>query len=187
MDSLVTYFSSDILKEIPLPECFTFPFFYEPHPLTLVAAGELQNYLSSQNHFEHNFGLEPSQEGQMIGKMFGVLIIQDTAGKTGYLCGFSGKLAGTNHHERFVPPVFDMLTENSFFVQEEVILNKYNREIEQLENHPDLLRLKDGLAALTGTSASEIAHLKDRLKLNKEQRRRQREQRCLIMCYRKKS
>lgn len=176
MDSLITYFSPEILNTIPLPERFTFPFCYDPHPLTLIAAEELQDYLGSQNHFEHNFGLNPAQEGPVIGKMFGVLILQDPAGKTGYLCGFSGKLAGTNHHKRFVPPVFDMLAENSFFLREEVILNGINRKIGQLENHPDLLRLKNDLALLTATSAKETADLKNRLKENREKRKRQREE-----------
>ncbi len=176
MDSLVTYFSEEILNKIPLPERFTFPFCYDPHPLTLIAAEELQNYLSSQNHFEHNFGLRPGQEGQVIGKMFGILIIEDPTGKAGYLSGFSGKLGGTNHHERFVPPVFDMLTENSFFLREEEILNTLNREIEQLENHPDLLRLRSKLADLIDASARETTRIKDLLKWNKEQRKQQRQE-----------
>lgn len=181
MDPLVTYFSSEILKKAPLPERFTFPFCYDPHPLALIAADELQHYLGSQDHFEHNFGLTPGQKGPVIGKMFGVLIIRDPEGKVGYLCGFSGKLAGTNHHGRFVPPVFDMLTENSFFVQEELILNAYNRELEQLGNHPELLRLKKELITLNDRSASEINHLKIRLKDNKELRRQQREERKALL------
>lgn len=176
MDSRVTYFSAEILNSVALPERFTFPFYYDPHPLALRAASELQNYLRSQNHFEHNFGLKADQEGPVIGKMFGVLIIRDQDGKAGYLCGFSGKLAGTNHHARFVPPVFDMLTENSFFVREEVILNAYNRQLEQLENHPALLQLKKELSTLTHLSSSEINHLKTRLKDNKELRSQQRQQ-----------
>lgn len=176
MDPRVTYFSSEILNRIPLPERFTFPFCYEPHPLTLIAAEELQDYLCIQDHFEHNFGLEPGREGLVIGKMFGVLLIQDPEGRTGYLCGFSGKLAGTNHHGRFVPPVFDMLTENSFFLREEEVLNTLNREIEHLENHPGLLRLKSDLEAQTGASEQGIALLKNQLRENKEKRRQQREQ-----------
>jgi len=176
MDALITYFPAEILNKVPLPERFTFPFSYEPHPLTRIAADELQNYLLSRKPFEHNFGLDPGQEGLVIGKMFGILVIQDADEKVGYLCGFSGKLAGSNHHERFVPPVFDMLAPDSFFLQEEEVLNRINREIEELENHPELLRLSEELASLSKISSDETAVLKGQLKENKALRQQQRKE-----------
>jgi len=39
---------------IPLPKKFTFPFYYEPHPLSILAAKELQNHLNTQTEWEHN-------------------------------------------------------------------------------------------------------------------------------------
>ena len=48
-------------SEHPVPERFTFPFYYDPHPLSLEAARLLQEYLKSQSDFEHNFGLEKGQ------------------------------------------------------------------------------------------------------------------------------
>lgn len=176
MDPLITYFSPEILNKVPLPERFTFPFSYEPHALTRIAAEELQHYLLSQTHMDHNFGLDADREGPVIGKMFGVLVIKDPVGKIGYLCGFSGKLAGSNHHERFVPPVFDMLTENSFFLQEQKVLNRINREIQELENQPALLQLTEALVSFTPTASKEIAALKKQLKENKDQRKQQREE-----------
>ena len=41
--------------------------------------------------------------------MFGVLIVKSKNGTLGYLAAFSGKVAESNHHDSFVPPVFDML------------------------------------------------------------------------------
>ena len=67
-----------------------------------------------------------------------------------------------------------MLTENSFFLQEELLLNRINREIEELENHPELHRLTSELEALSTSSESEITVLKNLLKQNKAQRGRQR-------------
>jgi tRNA pseudouridine32 synthase / 23S rRNA pseudouridine746 synthase len=60
------------ISGINLPEKFTFPFYYEPHPLSIIAAQELQDYLENQSDFKHNFGLHENQEGLVIGKMFGV-------------------------------------------------------------------------------------------------------------------
>ncbi|MEX1190724.1 MAG: RluA family pseudouridine synthase [Brumimicrobium sp.] len=126
-------FKKDVTN-VELPKKFTFPFYYEPHPLAIVAANELQEYLKNQNDFDHNFGLVENKDGIPIGKMFGVLVVEDKNGAIGYLTAFSGKLAGKNNHSRFVPPVFDMLTEGSFFREGEVEINAINLEIEELEN-----------------------------------------------------
>lgn len=86
-----------------------------PHPLCLLAVSELQLHLQHQQEWVHNFGLLPSDaEGDVIGKMFGVLVVRAKTGELGYLAAFSGKLAGGNHHAGFVPPVFDGLVEGGF-------------------------------------------------------------------------
>ena len=41
----IIYFSEDKIAGISLPERFTFPFYYEPDPLTILAAEELHRYL----------------------------------------------------------------------------------------------------------------------------------------------
>ncbi|MPT33627.1 MAG: RNA pseudouridine synthase, partial [Flavobacterium sp.] len=171
----ITYFTDRILDAISLPERFTFPFYYEPHPLTQIAASELQEYLESQTDMDHNFGLIEDQDGIAIGKMFGVLVVRDANGKIGYLAAFSGKLAGTNQHPRFVPPVFDMLLENSFFLKEETILNSINSQIETVTANPLYHRLKTELEQFVSQSQEEITAFKKQLKANKEERKKSRE------------
>ena len=180
-DTLLTYFSEDISKQIELPEKFTFPFFYEPHPLAKIATEELQNYLEKQTELDHNFGLNPNQTGLVIGKMFGVIVVQDQEGKLGYLSAFSGKLAGTNIHTKFVPPVFDMLTENSFFLKEEEILNGINKQIELIESDNNYVRLKSDFKQFSEQAAQELTDFKNQLKQNKIQRRKLRENQRLIL------
>lgn len=85
-----------------------------PHPLSLLAAQELQQHLQTQSDWEHNFGLSNTNNGNIVGKMFGVLVVKNAQNQLGYLAAFSGKLAGGNHHPKFVPPVFDLLTQGSF-------------------------------------------------------------------------
>jgi tRNA pseudouridine32 synthase/23S rRNA pseudouridine746 synthase len=46
------------ISAIDLPQNFTFPFYYSPHPLSLIACKELQDYLKNQKDFKHNFGFE---------------------------------------------------------------------------------------------------------------------------------
>ncbi|BAV04064.1 tRNA pseudouridine32 synthase / 23S rRNA pseudouridine746 synthase [Filimonas lacunae] len=174
--SRISYFPEEVIKDIALPERFTFPFYYEPHPLTKIAAAELQHYLDTQANLEHNFGLSADKEGMVIGKMFGVLVVQDAVGKLGYLSAFSGKLAGTNDHPKFVPPVFDMLVEDSFFLKEQEIINTINARIEAINTDESYLRLKQDVQQLSAQSLQEIAACKQLLKINKDNRSQLREQ-----------
>ncbi|SFE61061.1 tRNA pseudouridine32 synthase / 23S rRNA pseudouridine746 synthase [Chitinophaga sp. CF118] len=173
--SRISYFSDKSINEIALPERFTFPFYYEPHPLAKIAAAELEHYLETQTELEHNFGLRADIEGTPIGKMFGILVVKDTEGKLGYLSAFSGKLAGSNDHPKFVPPVFDMLVENSFFLKEQEIINTINAQIEGIWSNENYLRLKQDIKRLSAESLLEISALKKQLKNNKEDRKKLRE------------
>ncbi len=172
-NSLFQQFKTNI-SGIALPEKFTFPFYYEPHELSIIAANELQSYLETQTDFEHNFGLKENQEGLVIGKMFGVLVCQNHEGKLGYLWAFSGKLAGVNHHPYFVPTIFDMLHEDGFFRKEEEVLNAINRQIEILENSDDLLNAKRKLENTKKEAVTDIQNQKDkikRLKIERDEKR----------------
>lgn len=173
--SRISYFLDKSINEIPLPERFTFPFYYTPHPLTKIAATELQHYLETQTHLDHNFGLSADKEGVVDGKMFGVLVVQDTEGKLGYLSAFSGKLAGSNNHPRFVPPVFDMLVENSFFLKEIVIINTVNARIKEIEEDKNYQHLKHHIEKLSAQSLHEISAFRKQLQSNKESRKQVRE------------
>ena len=116
------YFSTPI-TDYELPKKFTFPFYYEPHLLCEIASSEVQSYLNTQTDFVHNFGLDESKDGLAIGKMFGVLIVQNQANEIGYITAVSGKLAETNRHKKFIPPVFDMLIQDSYYLREKDELN----------------------------------------------------------------
>lgn len=115
-----------------VPDIFTLMAACEPHPLCLKAASELQQYLSTQHEWEHNFGITNERSGPVIGKMFGVLVVQTTTGEIGYLCAFSGKLAGTNQHPMFVPPIYDALAENGFLTAGMMELTRFTTKLETL-------------------------------------------------------
>lgn len=143
-----------------LPERFTFPFYYEPHPLCLLAIQALQNHLETQNQWQHNFGLTGDM-GSAIGKMFGVLIVQNKEGEIGYLSAFSGKLADKNHLPKFVPPVFDMLAEGSFFLVGQKEINLLNEQIKILEENPKISQLEIALKVEIEASSEQVkAHRK---------------------------
>ncbi|MCB0380844.1 MAG: pseudouridylate synthase [Flavobacteriales bacterium] len=134
-NSTNSYFTpfNQVIELSTLPFKFTYPFDYTPHPLCLLAAKQLQEYLTTQQDFEHNFGLDKTQEGMVIGKMFGVLVVQTQENELGYLAAFSGKLAGANQHIKFVPPVYDGLVEGNFINLGMLELSRINEEIKTLE------------------------------------------------------
>ena len=164
-----TPFLSDV-SAIELPQHFTYPFYYSPHPLSLVACRELQDYLKNQTDFSHNFGFDENDRSLQIGKMFGVLVVKNLAGELGYLAAFSGKLADENHHKRFVPPVFDLLENGNFFRVGEVEVNNITLQIQALENDVNYLRLKANLEVAKANLDAEIAAKKHALKVSKKVR-----------------
>lgn len=125
---LIHSFTTDV-SDVALPSKFTFPFHYEPHLLALAAAASLQENIISQKWFEKG-GLQ-----EEIGKMFGVLVVQEKDGGLGYLNAFSGKLAGSNNHDGFVPSIYDMLDENGYFLRESKKLEAITYELLQLEEN----------------------------------------------------
>jgi len=163
-------FKQDI-SAIELPIRFTFPFCYEPHPLAVTAAQELQYYIETQSDWTHNFGLDAAVEGLAIGKMFGVLVVRNQHNELGYLAAVSGKLAGSNKHRHFVPPIFDMLEENSFFLNEEVHLNALNRKIENLETSEELANAQRNLGLLKNGWDKSLDELKSKLRIQKKERK----------------
>ena len=150
------------------PKKFTFPFYYSPHPLALQAAQELQNTIEDIPQEVYNFGLHTSTKG--MGKMFGVLVVDKPDGTRGYLAAFSGKVGEQSHFKPFVPPVFNRLTRESFYLNGEAILNTINAEIKQLE-HSDAYNRRKITAEQAQTSLEEYkAKSKVLLKTAKQER-----------------
>ncbi|KGJ91781.1 RluA family pseudouridine synthase [Colwellia psychrerythraea] len=144
-----TRFKSPI-DSYTLPERFTFPFYYQPHPLCLVAAKELQDTLIKLplSLFDYNES----------GKMFGVLIVKNKQGTLGYLSGFSGALAENNELRHFVPLVDDS-TKAEFFKNEQKMINELNNQVILLEANPDLALKKQILAHLLSSAEQATSQL----------------------------
>ncbi|MCW3173223.1 RluA family pseudouridine synthase [Shewanella subflava] len=168
---------NDSIAQHSLPTSFTFPFYYQPHPVCLQAAHQLQQDWLIKNPWQHNFGLDPENDrGMVIGKMFGVLVVKDQQGKVGFLAAFSGKLADQNILPPFVPPVFDMLTKDSFFSEENKQINEINQLIIQHEAKPELAFLHSLLDRQQQQAETELTLLRSNIIDNRKQRKSQREQ-----------
>ncbi len=161
-------------QKAELPKAFTFPFYYTPHTLSVMAAEQLQSYLECQTDFEHNFGLDSTQTGLQIGKMFGVMVVEDKAKQLGYLAAFSGKLGESNFVNGFVPTVFDTLQPEGFYKIGEARLNVLNGEIEALENSSDLAKANSALETCIAQSEADLKAFKAKIKAQKKVRNAQR-------------
>lgn len=144
-----------------LPDQFTYPFHYTPHPLCVIATQEVQALLATKNEWKNE--LEK-------GKMFGVLVVETTDGEIGYLAAFSGNLAHSNRHAFFVPPVYDLLQPDGFFKIEEEQISQINHQIKAIETNSEYLALLQALQTLSTHATTEISNAKQAYKAAKLER-----------------
>lgn len=144
-----------------LPLRFNNPFYYSPHPLCVAASDAVRDILSCDDELS----AEVSK-----GKMFGVLVVKDGEGRLGFLAAFSGLLAGRNMVEGFVPPIYDMLSPDGCFKQEEACISLLNAQIKEAEC------LKAEIAAgcermeMEKAMESELAAMREAMRRSKERR-----------------
>ena len=117
-------FLHQLQSAIAPPPKFTYPFCYEPHPLCLQAAAEVQRYIASQGCWREEISR---------GKMFGVLVVAVPGGGMAYLAAYSGQLCGRNDWPFFVPAVFDILQPGGYFKEKEGEITAINARLAELE------------------------------------------------------
>ena len=154
------------LAAVEIPRQFTCPFCYEPHPLALMAVGLVQQYVASRADWADEMA---------AGKMLGVLVAQDSAGRLGFLAAFSGNLAGSVRHDYFVPPVYDLLDPQGEFKQGEAQITAINHEVERLEQAPEWLILQSREAEQQRKMSIEISDFKALMARHKQERDQRRQ------------
>ena len=111
------------------PQQFTYPFCYQPHPLCVLAAEQVQGEIARMEIHES--------------KMFGVLVVRDAWENLGFLAAYSGLLEGRNDWSYFVPPVFDAQQPDGHFKMTEHQISAINQQIKSLpagDSRVDVLR-----------------------------------------------
>lgn len=127
------------LSGIKLPERFTFPFYYIPHPLVRLAATSLRRYLDGRSEWQAEL---------LGGKMMGVLVARNREGELGYLAAFSGNLAHANNHAYFVPAVYDILQPDGVFKTREAEITEINHRIAAAEQSEESKTLEGPMMRL---------------------------------------
>ena len=149
------------VDDIELPKQFTYPFSYEPHPLSVMAADEVRAYITSQTQWAEELAQ---------GKMFGVLVVRNGQRKLGFLAAFSGQLAGTYQHDYFVPPVYDLSEPDGFFRDEERYISSLNDKVESIASSAEYLSLRSLVERLETQMERLASEWRLRLAQAKEER-----------------
>lgn len=157
--------------DLALPNRFTFPYYYTPHPTCELAMQQLQQSLIDS-------GVNETSQG----KLYAVLLVQNPiTQELGYLSAFSGLqldpiLASQLKSIDFVPPAFDS---EQFQSQNSANLARQSRladDIEKLQKSHNLNALESDLETLKAESAQAIGAFQLAMAENKAQRTVLREQ-----------
>lgn len=149
-----------LCSDLPRPERFTYPFCYEPHPLCLLAASEVQQYIVN---------IDCWKEEIAKGKMFGVLVVERD-GCLGYLAAYSGQLGGRNNWGFFVPAIYDMLQPDGYFKTEERKISAINDEVKALEQDEQMIQLLQDLKLIKVNAGLTIGQYKQDMEDAKKRR-----------------
>lgn len=147
---------------ISLPEQFTDPFRYFPHPLVRQAAGLLMQEIEGRSDMKAWFS---------EGKMMGILLVSlPGSDDIGYLAAFSGNAGGKSIIDGFVPPIFDLLDPSGYFKTREAEISALNKQISSLEDIGNLSGLKLLLAEAEAERKEEISRQKAVMAISKKER-----------------
>ena len=158
--TLLHRFKSDI-SVVEAPGRFNNPFYYSPHALCVMAAGEVRAMLSRDSVVAADAAK---------GKMFGVLVVRDSGGGLGYLAAFSGLLAGRNSVDGFVPPVFDMQNPDGYFKKEEAEISALNRKIKETECCDEYMAAASAVADTKRAMEQQLAAMREDMRFCKQRR-----------------
>ena len=151
----------------PLPRRFNNPFDCRPHALCVAAAAEVQTYLAANPQL---------MQGEAVGKMFGVLVVQSRdGGALAFLAAYSGLLGGRNDWPYFVPPVYDAQQPDGHFKTREREISAMNRCISEAEASDELASARRELASLRDDFSAESARRRALLAQQKAERDRRRQ------------
>lgn len=147
-----------------LPQNFPSPFDVVPHKVAQEAAESLKLRLPDLCPKQRQLN---SDDG---GKMFGVLVVKDSSGRTGYLSAYSGMLGGQWDNDGFVPPVFDVHERKALLGKGEQEVVRLTSRIQKIESEPDYHRAHVNAAACQEKSDQKLNAMCSQHKVRKLER-----------------
>lgn len=173
--TLFTAFNANV-NDIEIPQRFTYPFSYTPHPLAKLAAQELQQRLNAKADWQHQFGINNPQHPSALGKMFGVLVVQNQAGELGYLSAYSGKLQHDEKPQGFAPPVYELPKGQNYFLDGLADIEALSHQLKQLQESPEFLNAKARANQIKAAAKNELDGFRTEMKAAKKKRQADRKE-----------
>lgn len=125
-------FKSD-LYGLNVPNQLNNPFALDIPEIAKIAAQEFQKFIEDESkNWDYDFQTQR-------GKMFGVLVIQQSDLSLAYLATVSGKIAKTVEPEQFIPSVLDESQEDFFFSKGMTDLSEMSKHIKSLKEPKEIL------------------------------------------------
>jgi tRNA pseudouridine32 synthase/23S rRNA pseudouridine746 synthase len=115
-------------------------------------------------------------EGPRRGKMFGVLVVADAAGRVGALRGFSGMIDGSWQVAGFVGPLFSPAARDAVWPAGRAELAAFERQLGALSAAPEMIGATATLARLDALHAAANAALAETHEGRRQRRDEQREE-----------
>lgn len=150
------------------PSHIDYPFAnYNPHPWAILAANVLKKHLSE---YRDVYFLEVQDGLPTPGKMFGVLVCENSMSEIGFLAAFSGQLTNGNNYHYFAPPVFDVQKPNIFYMKMVEELALLNNKIAFLQNDERRVHEINKIESSIKELEAHLVNKKLELRLHKQQR-----------------
>lgn len=175
--SCFTPFIADV-KQHALPELFTFPYYYTPHPLATAAMKQLQAHLTLlQNRHDWK---ETEDKPLESGNMFAVLVVENEQGQLGYLSSYAGKESDTPEwlttSDNFVNAVFDIEVHHAELAPIQRELDEARAQLVELQRSLDISSRIDELTTKTSQSEQELKELAQSMSEGKKRRKQLRKE-----------
>lgn len=166
--SCFTTFNENI-DNLALPEQFTFPFYYKPHPLAVAAAKQLQQQLKKLDKAILD------TDDIDAGKMFGVLVVQDESQQLGFISAYSGQIAGIDEQLHFAPNVALKHIDDAEFSQQSQVINDINAQITALQNSDNYQQIEQQLVTARQHYEQQLIAKQHAMQVTRKQRKQQRQ------------
>ncbi|TYK65220.1 RluA family pseudouridine synthase [Colwellia echini] len=173
-----TDFINDV-SHLTLPNKFTYPFYYQTHPLAVIASEELQHKLAVFHPIDSSISKANNTKQQ--GRMYGVLIVKNIDGKVGYLSAISGNANEAPEQQNdegkginFVPTIYQAYSVSEYEQTMQIDINSINSQITQLSTAPELTQLTQLLTEAEKNAAQAIENLQQQMRENKKARKEKR-------------
>ncbi len=160
---------NDNIDNLALPEQFTFPFYYKPHPLAVAAAKQLQQQLKKLDKAILD------TDDIDAGKMFGVLVVQDESQQLGFISAYSGQIAGIDEQLHFAPNVALKHIDDAEFSQQSQVINDINAQITALQNSDNYQQIEQQLVTARQHYEQQLIAKQQAMQVTRKQRKQQRQ------------